>query len=100
VSFYHETANCSGPRYLGFSLGTGTPLARPAVFEGSIAFYASDPLKVLTFQAFENIAPGADPYLPGTCVQSPYANVTLYAGEAASFDFAAFAITPPFRLVQ
>jgi len=95
--FFHDTADCSGARYLPLAK---FDLARIAQLYGSTAYYPTDPVQTRTLHSRElpgvpsaecNAKGGTALPTGGCCFPI---NSTVEVGPAASFDVSGF--TPPF----
>jgi hypothetical protein len=98
-TFYHESADCSGQRYL-----PADTLIRSASVNGSTAYYPGDPIGDHGIQSDES-------YMPDGCLsfQTPMADdfccgphfqtfEMMHVGPAATLDLGRLGLTAPFRV--
>jgi hypothetical protein len=99
--FYHETADCSGTRYLpegGLMQLLYVP--RDPGHAGHIGYYAGEPIQSHMFASVEwegdPCPPGYTPSAPGFCCGPSAPLDPLEAGPAVAFDLSPF--TAPFKI--
>jgi hypothetical protein len=95
IDFIHNSADCSGPRYLFDQEPSVISVGRTT--DGKTAYYAQlgvAPIQLGTGSSMEEIAQGGDPSQPGTC--SPLISELDPYVPALSLDLSTF--TPPFHL--
>lgn len=98
-TFYHESADCTGQRYL-----PADTLIRQASVNGSTAYYPGDPIGDHGIQSDES-------YMPDGCLafQTPMAGdfccgphfqtfEMMHVGPAATLDLGGLGLTAPFRV--
>ena len=96
IYFYHDSADCSGPRYLSDPDPSLFTFAETT--DSKTAYYAQlgDPTPVLIgIGSTEQIAQGSDPSEPGTCEGSFSSSPPQSYAPPQSLDLTAF--TPPFH---
>lgn len=98
--FYHETADCSGTRYLPEELIRPLYVPGDAGHAGHIGYYAGEPIQSHVFASEEweldSCPPGSTPSAPGFCCGPSALLDPLEAGPAVAFDLSPF--TAPFKV--
>jgi hypothetical protein len=98
--FFHESVDCSGPRYwITAGNSVESLFAYSAKIYSSRLFYASGPLVDRTLRSLERVSEGADPSQPGTC--ELITSQVYRTGDAVTqFDLSALGLVPPFTFVR
>jgi len=70
-TYFYQSANCTGQRYVTPTYGDFAELITVAYVAGNTAVWPGQPRAILNMQSSEAIAPDADPRLPGICTTTP-----------------------------